>query len=54
MQHLASLITLLGQQLVAYYEQPREAGLDDLVEISAVVSVGCLEAVGPADCQEAL
>ena len=54
MQHLTSLVTLLGHQLVAYGEQPREAGLDDLVEVGSVVTLVGLETICPADGQEAL
>jgi hypothetical protein len=48
-QHLAGLIALLVHELVAYYQQPREADLDDLVEVGSAVAVARLEAVCPAD-----
>jgi hypothetical protein len=54
MQHLTGLIALLGHQLVAHRQQPREASLDDLVEIGSVVALVSLEAVGPADRQKTL
>lgn len=54
MQHLASLIALLVYQLVAYRQQPGEAGLDDFVEVSPALAVARLEAVGSADGQQTL
>jgi hypothetical protein len=53
-QHLASLIALLVHQLVAYYQQPGEGGLDDLVEVRPAVAVARLEAICPADGQKTL
>lgn len=48
-QHLAGLVTLLVHQLIAYYQQPGEAGLDNLVEVGSAVAVACFEAVCAAD-----
>lgn len=53
-QHLTSLIALLIHQLVTYGQQPGETGLDDFVEVGAVVAIADLEPIGSADCQQAL
>lgn len=53
-EHLAGLVALLGDQLVADGQQAGEAGLDDLVEVGAALAVAGLEAVCAADGQQAL
>lgn len=54
MKHLASLIALLRDELVADGQQSGEAGLDNLVEMDSVIAVRRLESVGAADGEKTL
>lgn len=49
MEHLASLIALLVNQLIAHRQQPGETGLDNLVEVGAIVAIISLESICPAN-----
>lgn len=53
-KHLAGLVALLSDQLIADSKQPGEAGLNDLVEVDSIVAVRGLESVGAADGKQAL
>lgn len=53
-QHLASLVTLLVDQLIANSQQPGETCFDDLVKVLAIIGVGRLVAECTADGQQAL
>jgi hypothetical protein len=53
-KHLASLVTILIHQLAAYCQQPGEAGLNNLIEVSPALGVAGFEAVGAANGEKAL
>lgn len=53
-QHFASFVTLLVDELVANTQQTREAALNDLVKLCAVIAFGRLITEGPAKSQQAL
>lgn len=53
-QHLACLLALLVDKLVADGQKPREAELHNLVKVRAVVRVAGAVPVGAADGEQAL
>lgn len=54
MKHLARLVALLVHELVADRQQPREAGLDNLVKVLPVVAVSGPITEGATEGEQAL
>lgn len=53
-QHLAGLIALLGDELIANSQETGEAELNDLIKMNAALIVGRSETPGAADGEQAL